>query len=86
MGTKVRNGIRYYREKLKRREEKDATQQAVANFLTRPRSVISMWENGESFPNPVELEKLAEYLEVTPGHLYTPRQIDLLYEMFDGED
>jgi len=38
-----------------------------------------MLENGHIVPTPDEVEKLAQYLGVTPGHLYEPGQIAFVY-------
>jgi transcriptional regulator with XRE-family HTH domain len=75
------NGVKFYREKLKERGDKPASQQALADHAGVRRARIAELENNHALPQPEELEKIAEYLEVTPGHLYTPKQIEIIYEM-----
>jgi hypothetical protein len=85
------NGIAYYREKLKvDGTGKANSQQALCDFLYDnrpegadpiPRSRISMIETGDIIPKPWELERMSEYLGITPGHLYTVTKIKLIYEL-----
>jgi transcriptional regulator with XRE-family HTH domain len=75
----MQNGIRFYREKLIAEGTKPASQQAVAEHIGIKRSRLSMLENGHIVPTPGEVEKLAQYLRVTPGHLYEPGQIAFIY-------
>jgi len=78
------NGIKHYRLKLKQTGEKEWSQKAVADHAGIPRSRLSMIENGHMLPTVEELEKIAEYLGVSPGHLYTPNQIQIIHEMDRG--
>jgi len=40
-----------------------------------------MIENGHILPTSTELEKIAEYLEVTPGHLYSRTLLMAIQEL-----
>lgn len=76
----MQNGIRFYREKLEGR--KPNGQAVIAKDLGCARSIISMMENGHYIPSPEQVEKLAAYLEVTPGHLYTPDQVTFIWQSY----
>jgi len=83
----VKSGIRFYRLQLKQvKGEKEAGQEAMAVFVGRPRYLISQWEKGEAFPSPAEVIKLAEFLEVTPGHLYTAKQLEALHVLYGPQE
>ena len=75
----LNNGIKYWRQKLNK------TQQDLANFLGIPRSLFSIIESGRAIPSLEELEKIAEFLEVTPGHIYTKEQLNVLFELEKAE-
>ena len=75
------NGIKFYRLELKNKGVKDWSQQALADYVGVPRTRISFLENGQALPTPWELKKIAEFLKVTPGHIYTPKQIEAIYEV-----
>lgn len=57
---------------------KKYTQQELAEYLGVPRTRVSMIENGIVIPTFGEIEKIAEYLELTMGHLYTQKQIEFI--------
>ena len=42
------------------RKNKELTQEDLANLLEIDRSNISKWETGDAFPNPQNLQNLAE--------------------------
>jgi transcriptional regulator with XRE-family HTH domain len=76
------NGIFYYRELISRRGKGGkCTQKDVADYVGIPRSRLSFIESGEALPTPDEVELIAEYLEVTPGHLFTTKQMAAISEI-----
>ncbi len=66
---KLSNGVRYYRKKQK------LTQRQVAAAVGVSRPMISLIEHGHIIPTMEQIEKLAELLQVTVGHLFTPQQL-----------
>lgn len=57
----------FSKEKLKqRRNEKNLSQTAVANYLNVTRTAYHNWENGKTIPNQKNLILLSEILEVEP--------------------
>lgn len=72
------SGIRYYRKKMEKEGQKSASQEALAAAVGISRTRLSFIENGRAIPTVEELERIAAYLEVTPGHLYAKDQLDLI--------
>jgi len=60
---------------------KSYRQADLAKHVGIPRPRISMIENGHILPTSTELEKIAEYLEVTPGHLYSRTLLMAIQEL-----
>jgi len=78
-GGRMQNSIRVCREKLKQKKNKPSSQEAVATHAGMTRAVFGLVEAGRAIPTVPELEKIAEYLETTPGHLYEPEQIGIIF-------
>lgn len=87
--TNIINGVFSYRQSKQQKQEREEgpkkyRQLDLAEYLNVPRSRISMIENGRILPTPKELELIAEYLEVTPGHLYSRAIIAVIHEIAEG--
>lgn len=89
----MKNGIGFCRKQLGETGQKKASQEAVVEYVTKmiqekhnqpnyemKRYRLSLIETGREQPTPLELQYIAEYLEVTPGHLFTKKQIDVIFE------
>lgn len=88
---RILNGIYSYRHSQRENCKKEGgskkfRQEDLAEFLNVPRSRISMIENGRILPTPSELQKIAEYLEVTTGHLYSRAVLTAIHEIGEGDD
>lgn len=85
----MQNAVKHIRRKKqtlarKNGSEKSFTQAEAAQAIGVGRTRLSMIENGAVIPTVTELEGLADYLEVTPGHLFTPKQIDIIHDLAEG--
>lgn len=81
----MNTNIRYHRKRRQKEAKENGhknkfTQQDLADVLKVPRSRISMMESGQALPTIEEIEEIAEYLEVTTGHLVTAKQLDFLMD------
>lgn len=52
------------------RKFRNLTQAELGELISRSKSVISHWENGENTPDPDSCEKLCKALKVTPNELF----------------
>lgn len=91
IGT-MSNGVYYQRHrkderaKAQNRASGDKTgrryrQEDVAEHVGIARSRFSMIENGWTLPTAAELERIAEFLEITPGHLYSTTVLTVIAEL-----
>ena len=66
------------------RQFRGITQQEMARRLGKSKNVISNWERGDNSPNPDEIVKLCEILEVTPNQIFgwdpLPEYVQYLHE------
>lgn len=88
--SRPNNGIQFYREQMKEKTGKTCSQQELADHINacRPEGApemqrfrVSLMESGDIIPKPWELEAIAQKLQVTPGHLFTAKKIQLIYEV-----
>lgn len=78
------NGLYFYRklrelEAIQKGEKNRYRQQDLADHLGCPRSKISMIEGNHALPTLADVEKLANYLKVTPGQLFAEEVIAAIF-------
>lgn len=61
--------LRYYLE------QKNLTQQDIANYMHCSNSTVSDWCSGKKYPRVDKMQRLADYLGVTMSQLTSPRDI-----------
>lgn len=61
--------LRYYLE------QKELTQQDVANYMRCSNSTVSDWCSGKKYPRVDKMQRLADYLGMTMSQLTSPRDI-----------
>ena len=71
-GRQTDTTIKYYRRKLNIR------QSDLANKLGLTNTDMSFIENKKLYPKPDKAEKLAEFLEVPIGKLYSEKELELI--------